>query len=95
MQTIATKVTDSGGFDLLCKLIASKFYFCMKVQGGTLLIPIINQENADNNENSRISDEGGVCSAVGLSQLGSRAGPGGAFHGHGAFFGSVFVKMQF
>ena len=41
MQTIVTKVTDSGGFDLLCKLIAAKFFFCMKVQGGTLLIPII------------------------------------------------------
>ena len=63
----------------------------MKVQGGTLLIPIINQENADNNENSRISDEGGVCSAVGLGQLGSRAGPGGAFHGHGLFFFSFLI----
>ena len=88
MQTIVTKVTDSGGFDLLCKLIATKFFFCMKVQGGTLLIPIIYQENANNDENSRFSDEGGVCSAVGLGQLWSRAGPGGAFHGHGAFFGS-------
>ena len=58
----------------------------MRVQGGTLLIPIINQENADNNENSRVSDEDGVCSAVGLGQLGSRAGPGGAFHRHGLFF---------
>ena len=42
MQTIVTKVTDSEGFDLLCKLIATKFFFfCMKVQGGTVLIPII------------------------------------------------------
>ena len=44
------------------------------------------QENANNDENSRVSDENGVCSAVGLGQLGSRAGPGGAFHRHGAFF---------
>ena len=44
------------------------------------------QENANNDENSRVSDEGGVCSAVGLSQPGSRAGPGGAIHRHGAFF---------
>ena len=40
MQTIVTKVTDSGGFDLLCKLIATKFFFLHGSAGGTLLIPI-------------------------------------------------------
>ena len=81
-------MTDSGGFDLLCKLIATKFFFLPESAGGnsldTFYIPY--QENANNDENSRFSDEDGVCSAVGLSQLGSRAGPGGAFHGHGEFF---------
>ena len=43
-------------------------------------------DNADNDVNLRFSDEGGVCSAVGLSEPGSRAGPGGAFHRHGLFF---------
>ena len=55
------------------------------------------QENANNDEYSRVSDEDGVCSAVGLSQLGSRAWPGGAFHRHGLFFSCLvfFVKMKF
>ena len=55
------------------------------------------QENANNLKNPRISDEGGVCSAVGLSQLGSRAGPGGAFHGHGLCFHVWFFlsKLNF
>ena len=97
VQTIVTKVTDSGGFDLLCKLIATKFFFLHESAGGNSLDPhyIPYQENANNDENSRFSDEDGVCSAVGLGQLGSRAGPGGAFHGHGWLFGSFFVKMKF
>ena len=64
--------------------------FLHESAGGDSLDPhyIPYQENANNDENSRFSDEDGVCSAVGLGQLGSRAGPGGALHGHGWFFGS-------
>ena len=87
VQTIVTKVTDSGVLIFYASRLQPNS-FLHESAGGNYLnthyIPY--QENANNLKNPRISDEDGVCSAVGLRQLGSRAGPGGAFHGHGAFF---------
>ena len=66
------------------------FSLYLKCRGALLITIIYYIDSANNDGNSRFSDEGGVCSAVGLSEPGSRPGPGGAFHRHGAFFLLLF-----